>query len=326
MNSFFKRLGHFFVIQPIGRGIYQALAVRDCDATPRITQGRQIGTSPFTPGQFSLVAHGATVFQKCLKDFLLFRIAHAPDALFTEMRAHLFELLQCFLDLHRVVGQYLGGRVDGGQAPADNDRGESHLQICQRRFLESTRQALLVLSRRDPGSNHSDGHGQRARIRDAGKRREVQLTMRRGVHNQRWENQTPHTLSPNLQAHVARSIQTLKFECLDKFVIVAEKHPDHICRVRSLHRNEDWHRAILYYVELMVPQTCITMDYDGLEAMSTQMKPIMEERMATVPPGEDNRPETMVDIIQAVGRVIRKAAGRHTLLTFGLVVAAFGFP
>jgi hypothetical protein len=33
----------------------------------------------------------------------------------------------------------------------------------------------------------------------------------------------------------------------------------------------------------------------------------------------------MEDIILAVGRVIRKTAGRHTLLTFGLVVAAFGF-
>ena len=38
-----------------------------------------------------------------------------------------------------------------------------------------------------------------------------------------------------------------------------------------------------------------------------------------------NRPEAMVDIIQGVGRAIRKAAGRHTLLTFGLVVATFGF-
>jgi len=31
-------------------------------------------------------------------------------------------------------------------------------------------------------------------------------------------------LSPNLWAHVERFIQTLKFECLNKFVIVAEKH------------------------------------------------------------------------------------------------------
>ena len=46
-------------------------------------------------------------------------------------------------------------------------------------------------------------------------------------------------LSPNLRAHVERFIQTLKFECLNKFVIVAEKHLDHICRVWSRHYNEE---------------------------------------------------------------------------------------
>ena len=46
-------------------------------------------------------------------------------------------------------------------------------------------------------------------------------------------------LSPNLRAHVERFIQTLKFECLNKFVLVAEKHLDHICRVWSRHYNEE---------------------------------------------------------------------------------------
>jgi putative transposase len=46
-------------------------------------------------------------------------------------------------------------------------------------------------------------------------------------------------LSPNLRAHVERFIQTLKFECLNKFVIVAEKHLDHVWRVWSRHYNEE---------------------------------------------------------------------------------------
>ena len=45
-------------------------------------------------------------------------------------------------------------------------------------------------------------------------------------------------MSPNLRAHVERFIQTLKCECLNKFVIVAEKLLDHICRVWSRHDNE----------------------------------------------------------------------------------------
>lgn len=46
-------------------------------------------------------------------------------------------------------------------------------------------------------------------------------------------------LSPNLRAHVERFIQTLKMECLDKFVIVAERHLNHICRVWSRHYNQE---------------------------------------------------------------------------------------
>ena len=37
-------------------------------------------------------------------------------------------------------------------------------------------------------------------------------------------------LSPNLRAHVERFIQTLQVECLDKFVIVAQRHLNHVCR------------------------------------------------------------------------------------------------
>ncbi len=46
-------------------------------------------------------------------------------------------------------------------------------------------------------------------------------------------------MSSNLRARVERFIQTLKFECLNKFVIVAEKHLDHVCRVWSRHYNEE---------------------------------------------------------------------------------------
>jgi len=45
--------------------------------------------------------------------------------------------------------------------------------------------------------------------------------------------------SPNLRAHVERFIQTLKLECLGKFVIVAERHLNHVCRIWSRHYNEE---------------------------------------------------------------------------------------
>ena len=43
--------------------------------------------------------------------------------------------------------------------------------------------------------------------------------------------------SPNLRGHVERFIRTLKFERLNKFVILAEMHLDYVCRVWSRHHN-----------------------------------------------------------------------------------------
>jgi len=46
-------------------------------------------------------------------------------------------------------------------------------------------------------------------------------------------------VSPNLRAHVERFIQSLKHECLDKFVVVAERHLNHVNREWRLHYNEE---------------------------------------------------------------------------------------
>jgi putative transposase len=45
--------------------------------------------------------------------------------------------------------------------------------------------------------------------------------------------------SPNLRAHVERFIQSLKHECLNKFVIVAERHLNHVNREWRLHYNRE---------------------------------------------------------------------------------------
>ena len=45
--------------------------------------------------------------------------------------------------------------------------------------------------------------------------------------------------SPNLRAHVERFIQTLKVECLDNFVIVAQRHLNYVCREFAAHYNRE---------------------------------------------------------------------------------------
>jgi putative transposase len=47
------------------------------------------------------------------------------------------------------------------------------------------------------------------------------------------------SLSPNLRAHVERFVQSLKLECLDRFVLVAERHFNYICREWRLHYNRE---------------------------------------------------------------------------------------
>jgi len=50
--------------------------------------------------------------------------------------------------------------------------------------------------------------------------------------------------SPNLQAHVERVVQTLKHEVLNEFVVVSEKHLNHICREAQVwYNNERGHSA-----------------------------------------------------------------------------------
>lgn len=46
-------------------------------------------------------------------------------------------------------------------------------------------------------------------------------------------------LSPSLRAHVERFIKTLRFECIENFVIVAEWHLNDICRVWCSHHSEE---------------------------------------------------------------------------------------
>lgn len=50
--------------------------------------------------------------------------------------------------------------------------------------------------------------------------------------------------SPNWQAHVERVVQTLKHEVLNEFVVVSEKHLNHICREgQTWYNNERGHSA-----------------------------------------------------------------------------------
>lgn len=51
------------------------------------------------------------------------------------------------------------------------------------------------------------------------------------------EVRKPAPFSPNLNAHIERFIQSVEHECLDSFLVVGEKHLNHISREFLTHYN-----------------------------------------------------------------------------------------
>ncbi len=82
--------------------------------------------------------------------------------------------IEDLLHLHRVVGEQLGGGIDGGQAPADDAGGQAHLQVGHGRalggagklqrhqeirgFANSANEIVLQIDDRRLAGTGSDGH------------------------------------------------------------------------------------------------------------------------------------------------------------------------
>jgi hypothetical protein len=78
--------------------------------------------------------------KELVEDPLLFRIHHAAHGVDAEIRRERLVALERLLDLQRVVGQELRGRIDAGEAAADHHRRQARLQVRQRVLLEGARE------------------------------------------------------------------------------------------------------------------------------------------------------------------------------------------
>ena len=84
----------------------------------------------------ALFAYGRAVPQELVEDALLFGIEVSANIGFADLADERLVAIERLLDLQRVVGDQLGGGVDAGQAAANHDRGQPHLQVRQRIALE----------------------------------------------------------------------------------------------------------------------------------------------------------------------------------------------
>ena len=81
----------------------------------------------------ALGAHGAAVREELVEDAAAPRRRSMPRTRASpSSRDQRLVAVERLLDLDRVVGQQLGGGVDAGQAAADHDRRQPHLQVRQR--------------------------------------------------------------------------------------------------------------------------------------------------------------------------------------------------
>ena len=91
------------------------------------------GASPAACGPRALGAHGAAVGAELVEDLAAPpRRTWPRTACLAELRDQRLVARQRLLDLDRVVGEELGGRVDAGQAAADHHRRQPHLQVRER--------------------------------------------------------------------------------------------------------------------------------------------------------------------------------------------------
>ena len=127
--------GHFFVIERVARRILKPAAIGDGDAAPFVQHGREGRRAPFRLRRFTLRDDGLPMGEEFVGDpAFLFAHTRARAVLAQFFHEHIMAAGE-FLDLAHVVGKRLGRGVDGRQAAADNDGGQTQLQVGGRILL-----------------------------------------------------------------------------------------------------------------------------------------------------------------------------------------------
>ena len=121
-RAFFKRFLDFFVVQRVGGTVDQAPPIGDRRAAPFLQHFENPGFAFFSLRFGALGANRARVMEKLFRDFALFGVPAFANDVLAGLLHQGFVAPQEFLDLHDVVGERFGRRVDGGQTAADHDR------------------------------------------------------------------------------------------------------------------------------------------------------------------------------------------------------------
>ena len=123
-HALLEALDDLLVVEAVGGRVLEPLAVDERDAAPRVEQLLHVGLAPLGLGRAPSRRGAAAPCARCCSS-----VAHssssniARDAgLGVPGAQQELVALELLLDLHLVVGEQLGRRVDGREAAADDDR------------------------------------------------------------------------------------------------------------------------------------------------------------------------------------------------------------
>ena len=128
-GAFFQGLLHFLVVEGVGGAVDEPAPVGDGNAAPVLQEFQHAGCPAFVFGMKALLPDFAGVVQELLGNLALLGIPAIAHGVLADALAQALVALQKLLHLHHVVGEGLGGRVDGSQASADHHHGKPHLHI-----------------------------------------------------------------------------------------------------------------------------------------------------------------------------------------------------
>ena len=134
-NAFLECFLHLFVILPISRRVAEILAIELRDPAPGLHQRQKVRLAPLAAGLVALGADGSAVLEELIEYRHFLFVVTCPYGIDAVTGRQDLVAVEDLLHLHRVVGNQLGGGIDGRQAPADDTGGQAHLQVGHGRLL-----------------------------------------------------------------------------------------------------------------------------------------------------------------------------------------------
>ena len=138
-DSFLERLDDLLVVQAVGGRLLHRAPVDDVRAAPELHEPREVRRLAGARRARALQADRVPVLELADEQPALLDGESGQDGGLSLPGGERLETLEGLLDVQRVIGLRLGGRVDRRQASADDEDRQVDVQVRERVLLEGAR-------------------------------------------------------------------------------------------------------------------------------------------------------------------------------------------